>query len=70
MISFKPLLKTLVDKNMRLTDLFEILPRSITVKIKKNGNVTTSTLNKICSFLDCNLSDVVEYVKDDGPAER
>lgn len=33
-------------------------------KLRQNGNVTTATLNKLCSILACDLSDISEYIKD------
>ncbi|WP_410175135.1 helix-turn-helix domain-containing protein [Limosilactobacillus reuteri] len=34
------------------------------VKLGKNGNVTTEVLLKICTALDCDISDIMEIVKD------
>ena len=33
-------------------------------KLRQNGNMNTSTLNKLCSILDCELADIAEYKKD------
>jgi putative transcriptional regulator len=62
MISYKPLFKTLLDKGMKLTDLNKVLPTSVTSKFKKNKHVTTSTLEKLCRFLECRIEDIIEYV--------
>ena len=32
--------------------------------LRKNRNVNTYTLNMLCRILDCDLSDIAEYVKD------
>ena len=32
-------------------------------KLRQNGNVTTATLNKLCSILDCDITDILEYKK-------
>ncbi len=34
-------------------------------KLRQNGTVTTKTLNKLCLILDCELSDIAEYQKDE-----
>ena len=34
-------------------------------KLRNNENVTTNTLNKLCAILDCELSDIVQYEKDE-----
>ena len=33
-------------------------------RLKANENVEMKTLDKICSFLDCKIEDVVEFIKD------
>lgn len=32
----------------------------------KNGktNLTLNTLNKICDYLNCDISDIIEYIKE------
>ena len=31
-------------------------------RLRKNGNVSTFTLNQLCKILDCRLEDIAEYV--------
>ena len=33
-------------------------------RFRKNGNVSTYTLNQLCKILDCRLEDIAEYVRD------
>ena len=50
-ISYKPLWKLLIDRDMKKKDLCDVAgisPASVT-KMGKNGFVTTETLEKICS---------------------
>ena len=61
-ISYKPLWKLLIDKNLKKKDLCEmagISPASVT-KMGKCGHVTTETLEKICLALDCRVEDILE----------
>ena len=37
-------------------------------RLRKNGNVSTYTLNSLCSILHCRLEDVAEFVEDPEPA--
>lgn len=63
-ISYKPLWKLLIDKDLKKKDLCElegISPASVT-KMGKCGHVTTETLEKICLALDCRLEDILELV--------
>ena len=65
-ISYKKLWKLLIDKDMKKKDLqiaAGISSSSIT-KMGKNENVSTETLTKVCQALDCDISDIVEIIKD------
>lgn len=33
-------------------------------RLRANQNIEMKTLDRICSFLDCNIEDVVEFIKD------
>lgn len=33
-------------------------------RLRKNGNVNAFTLNHLCEILNCDLSDIAEYVKE------
>ena len=64
-ISYKKMWKLLIDKNMSKADLrktSEIAPNTMT-KLNKNEPVQLSILCKICDVLDCDFSDIVEYIK-------
>ena len=32
-------------------------------RLRKNENVSTYTLNQLCSILDCRIEDIVEYIE-------
>ncbi len=69
-ISYKKLWKLLIDRDMKKKDLAErsgVSPTSI-AKLSKNENVNTEILRKICSALDCDISDIMEMVKDNSQA--
>ena len=65
-VSYKKLWKLLIDKNMKKTDLIEIANISSVslAKLGKNENVTTDVLAKICTALNCDISDIMEMVDD------
>jgi DNA-binding Xre family transcriptional regulator len=50
-------------KNMKKSDLREILSSRTVTKLSKNEVVTTDTLDKICKFLDCEIEDICEVDK-------
>lgn len=65
-ISYKKLWKLLIDRDMKKKDLQKlagISSASIT-KLGKNENVNTDILQKICSALECDISDIMEMVLD------
>ena len=65
-ISYKKLWKLLIDRDMMKKDLSEragISSASI-AKLGRNENVNTDILLKICTALDCDVSDIMEIVKE------
>lgn len=61
-VSYKKLWKLLIDKDMKKKDLQKIagISASSVAKLGKNENVTTDVLVKICSALECDISDIME----------
>ena len=68
MIVFDNLWKTMKNQGVSTYKLREnCLFGSRTVKLlRMNGNIETKTLNKICSFLDCSIEDIMSYRKDES----
>lgn len=67
-ISYKKLWKLLIDKDMMKKDLQRLAgvsSASIT-KLGKNENVNTEILQKICTALECDISDIMEMVPDES----
>lgn len=67
-VSYKKLWKLLIDKDMKKKDLQKIagISASSVAKLGKNENVTTDVLVKICSALECDISDIMELSVDYG----
>ena len=62
-VSYKKIWKILIDKEMKKKDLQEaagVSWASIS-KLSKNENVSMDVLGKICTALDCNIGDIVEF---------
>lgn len=64
--SYKKLLKKLIDKDMKNTELMKKakVSKSTFYKIKNGDNVTTDVLLRICNVLECDISEIVECVND------
>lgn len=66
-VSYKRLWKMLIDKDMMKKDLCEkagISSASVT-KMGKGGHVTTETLVKICTALNCTIEDIMEIIPEE-----
>lgn len=65
--SYNKLWKLLIDKNMNKTDLRKLVgitPATLS-RLSKNQNVSMEILGKICRELNCNISDIVEYIDEE-----
>lgn len=65
-ISYKKLWKLLIDRDMKKKDLREAagISTASMAKLGKNENVNTDILIKVCKALNCDISDIMEIVKD------
>ncbi len=64
--SYNKLWKILIDKNMNkvaLRDAIGITPATLS-KLSKNQPVSMNVHGKVCKELNCNIGDIVDYVKD------
>jgi len=70
-ISYKKLWKLLIDKDMKKKDLQKLAGISSTsiTKLGKNENVNTEIIEKICTALQCDVSDIMEMV-DEPKADK
>ena len=68
MISYKPLFRLLLEKNMSKTQLREAIGFSTATlaKLSKGEYVSLEILDNICTYMQCNIADVIEYVKESG----
>ncbi len=65
MISYYPLWETMKKKNISQYKLMQkgIDNRTLDA-LRHNRNITMLTLEKICRILECNASDVVEFIEE------
>ncbi|MFQ7473712.1 MAG: helix-turn-helix domain-containing protein [Anaerovoracaceae bacterium] len=64
MITYDPFWKTLKQKNIStyvLINKYRVSSSTIN-RLRHNMPVSTTTLDDLCKFLNCNISDIVEYV--------
>ncbi len=66
MISYEPFYKTLKEKSIstyKLINEYKV-SRSLLDRLKHNKPISTVTLNDLCTFLDCNVEDILMYIKE------
>ena len=66
MISFQPFFDTIKRKGISTYSLVKEykLSRSLIDRLKHNKPITTVTIEDLCEILDCEISDIVKYIKD------
>lgn len=64
--TYNKLWKLLIDKSMNKVTLRDNagLSTSTLARLSKNQIVSLEALGKICKTLNCNIGDIVDYVKD------
>ena len=67
MISYEPFWQTIRRKNISTYQLIYehgILPDTIQ-RLRSGKNITTKTLNTLCSVIGCQISDILVFVPDE-----
>ena len=65
MIVYDNLWKTMREKGITQYTLikeYRISPAQIT-RLKRNESVSTHTIEMFCRILDCNVEDIMQYIK-------
>lgn len=66
MIVYDKLWKTMKIKNISqytLINKYDFSTGQLD-RLRKNGNINSYTLNRLCEILDCRLEDIAEYIPD------
>lgn len=65
MVSYKPLWHTLISRDMKKMDLVNrgIVGRSTLAKMGRNEYVALEVIDRICTDLDCTVSEVIEVTR-------
>ena len=68
MISYRPFWETLLRKN--ITEYHLIYKQGLSAntlhRMKHGKPITTTTLDTLCFILDCQVEDIIEYVREGG----
>lgn len=65
-ISYNNLWKLMIDKGINKSELREItgIGTNTLAKFSKNQPVSMEVLMKVCEKLDCDLTDICEFIKE------
>ena len=68
-ISYNPLWKMLIDRKKKKKELRELsgISTASMAKLGKGDNITTDVLLRICTALNCQISDILETFPDEEP---
>lgn len=63
MITYEPFYKTLKEKNISTYKLITKygVSRSLLDRLRHNKPISTQTIDDLCSYLDCNVEDILLY---------
>ena len=64
MISYKPFRKLLIDKDMKKQDIMQLtgISKATMAKLNTNEYVSLEVIDKLCTALNCQPGDLLEYV--------
>ncbi len=70
--SYNKLWKLLIDRGINKKTLREMSGISATsvAKLGKGGNVNTDVLLRICNALNCDVGDIMEFVREENIEEQ
>ena len=66
-LCYNKLWKLLIDKGINETELRVLtgISQSTMAELSKGENVNTNVLERVCKALDCEISDIVEIIRED-----
>ena len=67
MISYAPLFDTMKRKKITSYRLEKMgFSRATYYSIQQGNSISTNTVNQLCKLLNCEVSDILEYVDDES----
>lgn len=70
-VSYNKLWKMLIDKGMKRTELRDAVDMSTNTlaRLGKNDYISLEVLDRICTYLQCDIGDVMEFVPPQSQSE-
>ena len=64
MLDFMKLWILLEKRGMKKTDLKQVISSATLAKLGKNEPVSSTVIEKVCGFLECQPGDIMEYISE------
>lgn len=66
MISYKPFLKLLIDRDLKKQDVLNLtgISKATMAKLSTNEYVSLEVIDKLCAALNCQPGDLLEYISE------
>lgn len=66
MISYKPFLKLLIDRDMKKVDVLKagVISKGTLNKMNGNEYISLEVIDKLCNYLKCDITDIVQFIPD------
>lgn len=67
MISYKPFLKLLIDRDLKKSDIINagIISKGTINKMNSNAYISLEVVDKLCNYLHVDITDIIEFIPDD-----
>ena len=68
MISYKPFLKLLIDRDLKKVDVINtgVISKGTLNKMNGNKYISLEVIDKLCNHFNCNITDIIEYIPDNN----
>ncbi len=66
MMTYKPFLKMLIDRDMKKVDVLNagIISKGTLNKMNSNAYISLEVIDKLCNYFKCDITDIVEFIPD------
>ena len=66
MISYKPFLKLLIDRDLKKVDVLNtgIISKGTLNKMNSNNYVSLEVIDKLCNYFNVGIADIIEFIPD------
>ena len=70
-VTYKRLFHLMIDRNISNAELISKagVSANIFTRMKRNPYIALDSIEKICSVLDCQVDDILEFTSDDGQSK-